>query len=118
MLGFYQRNSWGIDPKRDVFARAARAGGERNIGSDFGLHRLRGIPPIIPSMASRATLFHLVSDRDMVYLRESMGIQDAESPKGNYVFRQWVREPGGTISHPFTGTLNLPESYLAQLSAT
>jgi hypothetical protein len=118
MPGFYQRNTWGIDPKNDVYYRAARAGGERNIGIDLRAHRIHGMPPLILNMLSRVTLFHLVSDSDMRYLRESVGILDAESPKGNYVFRQWTREPGGTVSRPTTGRLILPDHYLAQLSPT
>jgi hypothetical protein len=117
-LDFYQRNSWGISSKNDVFYRAARAGGERGIGTHLGLHRLKGTPQMILNMLSRLTLFHLVSDSDMTYLRESIGIKDAESPEGNYIFRQWTREPGGTVSKPITGTLVLPETYLKQLSAT
>lgn len=46
------------------------------------------------------------------------GIHEPESPKGNYVFRQWKKEPGGTVSLPVTATLKLPESYLKQLSET
>lgn len=118
MPGFYSRNTWGIDPKNDVFYRAARAGGERNIGIDLGAHRVHGLPPLILNMLNRVTLFHLVSDADMKYLRESVGIKDAASPDGNYVFRQWTREPGGTVSQPFTGRLELPEDYLSQLSPT
>jgi hypothetical protein len=117
MPGFYQRNTWGIDAKNDPFYRAARTGGERNVGIELGSQSPH-MPPLILKSLSRATLFHLVSDADMKHLREHMGIKDAESPKGNYVFRQWVREPGGTISQPFTGRLNLPESYLSQLSDT
>jgi hypothetical protein len=117
-LDFYDRNSFGIDRRNDVFYRAARAGGERGIGLHLGLHRLRGTPPLILNMMSRCTLFHLVSDDDMKYLQSSMGIKDAESPEGNYVFRQWTRQPGGTVSEPVTGSLILPESYTRQLSKT
>jgi hypothetical protein len=116
-LDFYQRNTWGIDPKNDVFYRAARAGGERNIGIDLGVHRVHGVPPLILHMLSRVTLFHLRTDSDMKYLRD-IGIKDAESPAGNYVFRQYRVQPGGKISDPITGTLKLPDSYLSQLSAT
>lgn len=117
-LDFYQRNSWGINAKNDVFYRAARAGGERGIGTHLGLHRFKGVPQLILNQITRATLFHLVSNSDMAYLRESLGIEDAKSPDGNYIFRQWTREPGGTVSEPITGTLILPETYLRQLSKT
>lgn len=117
MPGFYQRNSWGIDPKNDTFYRIARAGGERNIGLDMGAHQVSGVPPLILKMLSRATLFHLRTDADMKYL-QAIGIKDAESPDGNYVFKQYTVEPGGTVSNAVTGTLELPDSYLAQLSAT
>jgi hypothetical protein len=53
----------------------------------------------------------------MKYLND-IGIKDQSSPRGNYVFRQWRVEPGGTMSEPFTGTLMLPESYLKQQAAT
>lgn len=117
MPGFYQRNTWGIDPKNDVFYRAARAGGERNIGIDLGAHRVHGLPPLILHMLSRITLFHLRTDSDMRYLQD-VGIPEAESPAGNYVFRQYRIQPGGTVSEPITGKLELPESYLSQLAAT
>jgi hypothetical protein len=117
-LDFYQRNSWGINGKNDVFYRSCRAGGERGIGTHLGLHRLKGTPQMILNQITRCTLFHLVSDSDMSYLRESIGIKDAESPEGDYVFRQWTRKPGGAVSEPVTGTLALPESYLSQLSST
>lgn len=117
MPGFYQRNTFGIDTRNDVFYRAARAGAERGVGIDLGAHRVHGLPPLILAMASRINLFHLRTDKDMRYLRE-VGIKDAESPKGEYVFRQYNVKPGGTMSEPFTGTLNLPEWYLSQLSDT
>jgi len=53
----------------------------------------------------------------MKYLRE-IGIRDAESPEGNWVFRQYQIQPGGTVSKPFTGRLELPDWYLSQLSDT
>jgi hypothetical protein len=117
MPGFYQRNTWGIDPKNDVFYRVARAGGERNIGLDIGAHQVYGVPPLILKMLSRVTLFHLRTDKDMRYLQD-IGIRDAESPEGNYVFRQYQVQPGGTVSSAVTGTLDLPEFYLSQLSTT
>jgi hypothetical protein len=53
----------------------------------------------------------------MKYLRE-IGIKDAESPEGDYVFRQYKVQPGGTVSKPFTGKLVLPEWYKSQLAET
>jgi hypothetical protein len=68
-------------------------------------------------MLSRLTLFHLALDSDMKYLRE-FGIQDENSPAGNFVFRHYTKEPGGTISEPLVGRCSYPESYLAQLAAS
>lgn len=117
-LDFYQRNTLGIDSRNDVILRTARSGGERRIGLMFGAHRPHGIPPLLNTLTSRVTLFHLTYSRDMTYLWE-MGIpQEERSPQGNYVFRQYERQPGGTISDPITAKLNLPESYLAQLSSS
>jgi hypothetical protein len=67
---------------------------------------------------SRVNLFHLVSDSDMRHLQATVGIKDAESPHGDFVFRQWERKPGGTLSDAFTGRATYPQSYLDQLSAT
>jgi len=53
----------------------------------------------------------------MKYLRE-IGIPDAKSPDGDYIFRQYRIQPGGTVSKPVTGKLALPEWYLSQLSDT
>lgn len=117
MPGFYQRNTFGIDTRNDVFYRAARAGGERGIGLDINAHRVHGLPPLILAMATRVDLFHLRMDSDMRYLRE-IGIKDAESPNGNYVFRQYRIQPGGTVSKPFTGKLELPDWYSKQLAET
>jgi hypothetical protein len=116
-LDFYQRNSWSISPTNDPFYRTARAGGERNIGLMLGAHQVAGIPPLILKMASRYTLFHLRDEKDMKRLHE-VGIPDELSPVGNYVFKQWMVEPGGTISEPITATLDLPEEYLNQLADT
>jgi hypothetical protein len=117
-LDFYQRNSWGITPTRDVFYRTARAGGERNIGLMLGAHQVSGIPPLILKMANRFTLFHLRDERDMKRLWE-IGIPQTEaSPDGNYVFKQFYVEPGGTIGAPITAKLDLPEAYLSQLAET
>ena len=115
-LDFYQRNTWGISPRNDVFYRASRAGGERNIGISLGAHRVHGLPPLVLSMSSVFVLFHLRQDSDMRYLRQ-YGIRDETSPEGNYVFRRYEIEPGGTVSEPFTGRCEYPESYLKQLAA-
>lgn len=116
-LDFYQRNTLGIDSKNDVFYRICRAGGERNIGIMLGAHRVYGIPPLMLLMLNRITLFHLASDADMKYLHQ-IGIKDAESPTGDYVFRQWTKTAGGKLSPPFTGRAEYPQSYLQQLAAT
>lgn len=117
-LDFYNRNTWGIDAKNDVFYRTARAGGERNIGIELGAHRVHGLPPLVLNMLSRVNLFHLADDGDLIHLRKSVGIKDAESPTGDFVFRQWEVTPGGELSEPFTGRVRYPDSYLAQLSST
>lgn len=117
VLDFYDRNSFGIDRKNDVFYRAARAGGERNIGLSLGAHRVHGMPPLILAMANIYVLFHLRQDTDMRYLRD-YGVTDVESPKGDYVFRRWEVRPGGLVSEPIDGRCNYPESYLSQLAAT
>jgi hypothetical protein len=119
VLDFYNRQTFGIaGHSQDVFYRTARAGGERSIGIELGAHRVHGIPPLILNMLSRVNLFHLSDDSDLVHLRRSVGIKDAESPTGDFVFRQWVVNPGGELSKPFTGRVTYPESYLAQLSST
>jgi hypothetical protein len=51
----------------------------------------------------------------MKYL-QACGVPDAESPKGDWIFRQYRIEPGGTVSKPYTGRLKLPDWYLKQLS--
>lgn len=117
VLDFYQRNTFSIDNRNDVFYRAARAGGEKGIGLELNSQRVHGLPPLILNMATIVNLFHLRTDSDMKYLRE-IGIRDAESPKGNYVFRQYRIEPGGTVSKPFTGRLSLPGWYMSQLADT
>jgi hypothetical protein len=116
-LDFYQRNTLGIDARRDVILRTARAGGERNIGLLLGAHRPHGIPPLLNTLSSRVTLFHLRYDADMKYLRD-MGIMDEKSPEGNYVFRHYKVEPGGAVSAPVTARFTYPQWYLDQLSAT
>lgn len=116
-LDFYQRNTLGIDARKDVILRTARAGGERNIGLLFGAHRPHGIPPLLNTLSSRVTLFHLRYKGDMKYLWE-MGVKDQESPQGNYVFHQYNIEPGGSVSDPLKVRFKYPEWYLKQLSAT
>jgi hypothetical protein len=117
-LDFYQRNTLGIDPKKDPILRTARAGGERNIGLLFGAHRPFGVPPLLNTLSSRVTLFHLRLERDMRYLFE-MGIPETEtSPKGNYVFQQYSVAPGGVVTGPAVARFVYPEAYLKQLSAT
>jgi hypothetical protein len=117
-LDFYARNGYSIDGRNDALYLAARAGGERGIGTEFGAHRVFGIPHLILMQLSRVNLFHLVSDSDMKHLKSTVGIRDAESPSGDFVFRQWEKKPGGTLSEPFTGRATYPQSYLDQLSAT
>lgn len=117
-MDFYQRNTLGIDPRNDVILRAARAGGERNIGLLFGAHRPHGIPPLLNTLSSRVTLFYIRFQRDMRYLWE-MGIPEDEfPPDGDYIFKQYAIKPGGIVSDPMVSRLTLPDSYLQQLSAT
>jgi hypothetical protein len=117
-LDFYQRNTLGIDPKKDPILRTARAGGERNIGLLFGAHRPHGIPPLLNTLSSRVTLFHLRLERDMHYLYE-LGIPESEtSPKGNYIFQQYRVAPGGVVAGPIVARFGYPESYLRQLAST
>lgn len=117
-LDFYQRNTLGIDSRKDVILRTARAGGERNIGLMLGAHRPHGIPPLLNTLSSRVTLFYLRYGRDMKYLWE-MGIPETENPpEGNYVFKHYVVEPGGMVSEPIKVKMSYPESYLKQLAAT
>jgi hypothetical protein len=117
-MDFYQRNTMGISPQNDPILHAARAGGERAIGLMFCAHRPYGIPPLLNTLTSRVTLFHLKFQKDMQYLW-AMGIPEGKKPPiGNYIFDQYVTQPGGTVSEPFTGRLTLPQSYLDQLSDT
>jgi hypothetical protein len=117
-MDFYQRNSLGIDSRNDVILRAARAGGERNIGLMFGAHRPHGIPPLLNTLSSRVSLFYIRYARDMKYLWE-MGIPENEfPPDGNYIFKQYTIMPGGIVSDPAKARLALPDSYLQQLSST
>lgn len=117
-LDFYQRNTLGIDAKRDPILRTARAGGERNIGLLLGAHRPHGLPPLLNTLSSRVTLFHLRLERDMRYLYE-MGIPESEtSPEGDYIFQQYSVAPGGSVAGPVVARFNYPQSYLDQLAAT
>jgi hypothetical protein len=118
VLDFYLRNTWGIAGRSDPIYRTARAGGERTIGLELGAHRLHCLPPLVLNMISRVNLFHLTDDGDLRHLRQSVGIKDAESPKGDFIFRQWVKQKGGALSEPFTGRVTYPQSYLDQLSAS
>jgi hypothetical protein len=117
-LDFYQRNTLGIDAKKDPILRTARAGAERNIGLMLGAHRPHGIPPLLNTLSNRVTLFHLRLERDMRYLYE-MGIPESEeSPDGNYVFQQYQVAPGGIVDGPVIARLGYPQSYLDQLATT
>lgn len=117
-LDFYSRNSFSVNFGADIPMLIAQAGGERNVGLMFCAHRPRGIPPLLNMHSSRVTLFHLRYAADMNHLYD-MGIPPEEgSPDGDYIFRQYVVKPGGTISEPVTARLSLPESYLKQLAAT
>ena len=117
ILDFYGRNTFSVDNKHDVFYRTARAGRERGVGMSMGAQRLRGLPPLIIAMLSRLTVFHLAIDSDMKYLRE-LGITDDNSPQGNFVFRHYHKEPGGTVSPALVGRCSYPQSYLDQLAAS
>jgi hypothetical protein len=117
VLDFYQRNTFGIDMRHDVFYRTARAGGERNIGLSLGAHRVHGLPPLIIAMMTRITLYHLGNDGDMRYLRD-YGIKDELSPEGDFVFRHYEVRPGGQVSDPVVGKCVYPQSYLDQLAAS
>lgn len=117
-LDFYQRNTLGIDSKKDPILRTARAGGERNIGLLLGAHRPHGIPPLLNTLSSRVTLFHLRLERDMHYLYE-MGVPESEtSPDGDYIFQQYRVAPGGVISGPTVARFRYPQSYLNELAST
>ena len=116
VLDFYGRNTWSLSSKNDVFYLAARSGGERNIGETLGSQRVFGLPILIRNMFSRVTLFHLTEEKDVGYL-SSNGIPAVESPTGNYIFNQWIKQPGGLVSSARTGTLLLPDHYLNQLAA-
>lgn len=118
VLDFYNRNTWGIDGKNDPIYRTARAGGERAIGIELGAHRIHGLPPLVLNMLTRVNLFHLANDADMIHLQRNVGIKDAESPVGKYIFHQWEVAPGGMVTDPFVGICSYPQSYLDQLSAT
>jgi hypothetical protein len=117
-LDFYQRNTLGIDAKKDPILRTARAGGERNIGLLLGAHRPHGLPPLLNTLSSRVTLYHLRLERDMRYLYE-MGVPEDEiSPDGDYIFKQYIVAPGGRVDGPTVARWNYPDSYLKQLAST
>lgn len=117
VLDFYGRNTWSINQKNDAFFLAARTGGERNVGLCLGAQRVYGLPILVRNMFSRVTLYHLDEEKDMKYLNAN-GIKDAKSPAGDFVFRQWRKQNGGTVGKPVTGRLNYPDSYLEQLAAS
>ena len=116
VLDLYGRNTWSIRSRSDVFYLIARSGGERNIGETLGSQRVHGLPILVRNMWSRVTLFNLTEEKDANYLRQN-GIKEAVMPKGNYIFHQWTKQPGGTVSPMSVNRLELPESYLSQLAA-
>jgi hypothetical protein len=116
VLDFYGRTTHSLMNRNDVFYLTARSGGERNIGESLGSQRVYGLPILVRNMFSRVTLFNLTEAKDAKYLSAN-GIPDAEPPTGNYMFRQWTKQPGGGISQPGLHTLTLPDSYLSQLAA-
>lgn len=117
-MDFYQRNTFGVDSRNDVILDAARAGGERGIGLLFEAHRPKGIPPLLNTLSSRVVLFHLRFENDMRYMWD-MGLpEDEESPSGDYVFKHYTIQPGGTVSRPDVVKMKYPQWYLDQLSTT
>lgn len=117
-LDFYQRNSLGVVARNDVILDTARAGGERGIGLLFEAHRPKGIPPLLNMFSSRVFLFHLRYAGDMRYL-EDMGIpEDEEAPEGDYIFKHYKLQPGGTVSPAVIARMKYPQWYLNQLSST
>lgn len=116
VLDFYGRTTHSINNRKDVFYLIARSGGERLIGESLGSQRVHGLPILIRNMASRVTLYQLSEEKDISYLAAN-GIRDATAPQGDFVFRQWVKQMGGSFSEPFTGRLEMPEEYLRELSA-
>lgn len=116
ILDFYGRNTMSIRSREDVFYRAARAGGERNIGMTLASQYVIGLPILIRKQWTRVTLFHLSTEREIKILNE-MGIDADASPRGNYEFYQWTKKAGGGTSDRFEGTLDLPDKYLNQLAA-
>lgn len=117
-MDFYQRNSYGVDARNDVILDAARAGGERGIGLLFEAHRPKGIPPLLNTLSSRVILFHLRFEGDMRYMWDMGMPENEESPSGNYVFKHYTIQPGGTVSAPDTVRIKYPQWYLDQLSST
>lgn len=116
VLDFYGRTTWSINQKNDAFYLASRSGGERNIGICLGAQRVYGLPILVRNMFSRVTLYHLDEEKDMKYLNAN-GIKDAKSPPGDFIFRQWVKQNGGTVGSPVTGRLKYDDAYLNQLAA-
>jgi len=118
ILDFYGRNTFGIDGHNDPLLHAARAGGERGIGSMYGAHRTRGVPPMLNMLSSRVILFRLRYERDLQYLYEMGVSEDEEMPEDPYVFKHFTIEPGGKVSQPLIVRLKYPQWYLDQLSAS
>ena len=116
ILDFYGRTTHSIQSKNDVFYEIARSGGERMIGETLGAQRVHAIPIMIRNSLSRLTLYQTSEAKEVGYLSAN-GIPDARPPAERFVFYQWQKEPGGKFGKPFKGTLELPEEYLAQLSA-
>jgi hypothetical protein len=116
-MDFYHRNTMGLDAKKDVILRTARAGAERNIGLMFGAHRPYGIPPLLNTLSSHAAIFHLRYEGDMKYLSD-MGIKNDERPEEDFVFNYYTIRPGGKVSTKREIRLTLPQWYLDELSKT
>lgn len=116
VLDFYGRTTHSINNRRDVFYLIARSGGERLIGESLGSQRVHGLPILIRNMASRVTLYQLAEAKDISYLAAN-GIADAQAPRGDFVFRQWIKQLGGSFSEPLTARLDMPQEYLDELSA-
>jgi hypothetical protein len=117
-MDFYGRTSMSVDPRNDVILDCARAGGERGFGLLFEAHRPKGIPPMLNTLTSHVYLFHLRFSGDMRYLYD-MGIpEEDDMPEGDYIFKHYKIQPGGTVSTPHTVKMNYPKSYLDQLSAS
>lgn len=117
VMDFYGRSTYSIRTNSDVFYHASRAGGERNIGLTLGFQYVTGIPPMMRKMWSRFTLYYLSAQVEQKHL-VSVGVPVEAMPNGNFTFKQWTKEPGGTITCTCpAGRLGLPNSYLNQLAA-